>query len=358
MSRDWQRRPAVVRRGGTRQAGVRRGGVRRGASWSPRDIAASAFAFTEETPLEHGFAHAFRDRIVPILRRQETQRQVMRRKALIGIGVSALAGAGAAAGSFMLGFDNGIFIAPAFAVAAAIGSYGYFQNKWTTGLSSEVIPVMCDFLGSMRHGGPALSPAEFEELGVVPTHTGVRLDDTVSGSHNGLGFTLTEARLTTRTSSGKGRTRTTTVFRGLLIRIELAGEAPDIYFARDRGGLANRLSEAFSPVRHGRERIEAGSPDFEALYETYASDPAAARRFITPRLTDGLLEIAQGETGRTRYVAAATRGRGFYLAIPRSDDFLALGSLFRPLNISEDDFHQCLADLALPRRVIEALGTG
>ena len=98
MSRDGQRRPAVVRRGGTRQAGVRRGGVRRGASWSPRDIAASAFAFTEETPLEHGFAHAFRDRIVPILRRQETQRQVMRRKALIGIGVSALAGAGAAAG--------------------------------------------------------------------------------------------------------------------------------------------------------------------------------------------------------------------------------------------------------------------
>ena len=54
----------------------------------------------------------------------------------------------------------------------------------------------------------------------------------------------------------------------------------------------------------------------------------------------------------------ATRGRGFYLAIPRSDDFLALGSLLRPLNVAEDDIHQCLADLALPRRVIEALGGG
>ena len=353
MSRDRRRRPAVVRRGG-----VRRGVRRSGASWSPRDIAASAFAFTEETPLEHGFAHVFRDRIVPILRRQETQRQVMRRKALAGIGVSALAGAGAAAGSFMQGFDNGIFIAPVFAVAAAIGSYGYFQNKWTTGLVSEVIPVMCDFLGGMRYGGPALSPAEFADLGVVPTHTGARLDDTVSGSHDGRGFSLTEARLTTRSSSGKGRTRTTTVFRGLLIRIELAGEAPEIYFARDCGGLANRLGEAFSPVRQGRQRIETGSADFEALYETYTDNPAAARRFITSRLTDGLLEIARAETGAERYIAAATRDRGFYLAIPRSDDFLRLGSLFRPLNISEDDFHQCLADLALPRRVIEALGTG
>jgi len=171
-------------------------------------------------------------------------------------------------------------------------------------------------------------------------------------------FTLTEARLTTRTRSSKGRTRTTTVFRGLLIRIDLAGDAPGIYFARDRGGIVNRLSEAFSPVRRGREKIDTGAADFEALYETYTDDPAAARRFITRRLTDGLLEIARAETGAERYVAAATRGRGFYLAIPRTGDFLALGSLFRPLNVAEDDFHQCLADLALPRRVIEALGPG
>ncbi len=171
-------------------------------------------------------------------------------------------------------------------------------------------------------------------------------------------FTLTEARLTTRTRSSKGRTRTTTVFRGLLIRIDLAGDAPGIYFARDRGGIVNRLSEAFSPVRRGREQIDTGAPEFEALYETYTDDPAAARRFITRRLTDGLLEIARAETGAERYVAAATRGRGFYLAIPRTGDFLALGSLFRPLNVAEDDFHQCLADLALPRRVIEALGPG
>ena len=55
---------------------------------------------------------------------------------------------------------------------------------------------------------------------------------------------------------------------------------------------------------------------------------------------------------------AATRGRGFYLAIPLSKDFLGLGSLLKPLNVSEDDFHQCLAALTLPRRVIESLGGG
>ena len=55
--------------------------VRRASSRVAREIAASTFSFTERTPLEHGFAHVFRDRIVPILRRQETRRQAMRGKA-------------------------------------------------------------------------------------------------------------------------------------------------------------------------------------------------------------------------------------------------------------------------------------
>ena len=280
----------------------------------------------------------------------------MRAKALTWIAAAALAGVAGAVAGFLLGWGNAIFIAPVLALVAGFIAYGHYQKKWTTGLMSEVIPVMCDFLGSMSYGGQRLSPAEFEDLGVVPTHTGSTLDDTVNGSHGGRGFTLTEARLTQRVRSTKGRTRTRTVFRGLMLRIDLAEDVPGIYFARDRGTLANRLSEAFSPVRQGRERIDTGSPDFEELYETYTDDPAAARRFITPRLTGGLLEVARGETGRERYVAAATSGRAFYLAIPRTDDFLALGSLFRPLTVAEDDFHQCLADLALPRRVIDALG--
>ena len=342
MSR--QHRPTVIRPGGSRG--------------KPRPLPASAFSFTEQTPLEHGFAHVFRDRIVPILRRQEESRKVMRRKAIIGIGAAGLAGAGGAAAGLLLDWGGATFIAPILAIVAGFVSYGHYQKKWASGLSSEVIPIMCDFIGEMRHGGQTLSPSEFEDLGVVPYHTGSSLDDTVNGTHHGLGYTLTEAKLTTRTRRSKGRSRTKTVFKGLMIRIELAEDVPGIYFARDWGGLANRISEVFSPVRQGREKIATDFADFEEYYETYTDNPTAARQFITRRLTDGLLEIARGETGRMRYVAAATRGRGFYLAIPRSDDFLGLGSLFRPLNVAEDDFRQCLADLALPRRVIEALRGG
>ncbi len=76
------------------QSGKRRRTVlRRSSSRVAREIAASTFSFTERTPLEHGFAHVFRDRIVPILRRQETRRQAMRGKALTWIGAAGLAAA-------------------------------------------------------------------------------------------------------------------------------------------------------------------------------------------------------------------------------------------------------------------------
>lgn len=332
--------------------------VRRGSGRIKRRVTASDFSFTERSPEEHGFAHLFRDKIVPILRRHEQSRRVMRNKALIRIVALVLIGAGAGAGGFALGWGGPSFILPVLCIFIAIGVFAYSSGKWSSGLSSEVIPVICDFLGDMEYDGPALSPGEFEDLGVVPSHTSSSLDDTVIGRHNGLDYTLTEAKLTYRTRSSKGKSRTRTVFKGLMMRIALAEAAPEITFARDRGGLANRIAETFSSTRQGREKIDTGHGAFEQHYEVYSTDPAAARQFITPRLAAGLLEIAEAEIGDQGYVAAATRGRGFYLAIPRTEDFLGLGSLMRPLTVAEDDFHDCISDLTLPRRVIEALGGG
>ena len=162
---------------------------RRSAGRIRRRVTADDFSFTEQSPLERGFAHVFRDKITPVLRHYEKLRIQMRGKAMVGIGASGLAGAGGGAAAYMQGWETATFIAPVLGIIGAIGSFGYFQSKWSSGLSSEVIPILCDFLGEMTHGGPALSPGEFEDLGVVPYHTGSSLDDTVTGTHNGLGYT-------------------------------------------------------------------------------------------------------------------------------------------------------------------------
>ena len=314
----------------------------------------TGFSFTERGPVERGFTEVFRREIVPLLEHHEARRREMRGKALKAMGVSGLAGVGGAGGSYGAGLDDGVIIAPLLGGTGAFIAYTHYRNSWAESLSADIMPVICRFLGGMEYGGAALAPDEFADLDLVPYYSRADVEDSVNGSHEGLGYQLVEVRLKRRTRT-RGRTRTRTVFRGLLIRIELLEEVPEIHFARDRGGIGNWLGEAFSEHRDSETRIETPFPEFEKHYETYARDRAGAEDFLTPELTTGLLAVAEVETGRPRHLAAATRGRGFYLALPRKDDFLSLGSLFRPLTLAGDDLHQCIADLDLPRRVIDTL---
>lgn len=311
-------------------------------------------SFTERAPHEAGFAEVFRREIVPVLERHEAERVAIAAKArqwMLGTGAG---GAALTIGLTAAGLWNFAIIAGGLAAVFTLAAKSTYEKKWQTGLSSEVMPIACRFLGELEHGRQAIQPARFREVGLVPSYTRAALEDPAIGTHAGLAYAMTEARLTERRTGSKGKTRNVTVFRGILMRIELATEAPSIFFARDHGKLGNWLADTFSSFRRDRTRIEVDDPEFEATYETYAKDEAEARAFITPRLTQGLMEVARSETGRD-YVAAALAGKNLYLALPRSGDFLALGRLFTPLAVAEEDFHRLLADLTLPRRVIDAL---
>ena len=313
------------------------------------------FSFTERAPLEAGFSEVFRSRIVPVLARHEATRRTRRRTALrwmAATGAGGLGGLGAAAGAGEAGLGLGA------ALVGGAGTWGvksWHESRWQAGLGAEVLPVLCDFLGDMRHGGPGVDLAPFERLGVVPSHHRAALEDSVGGTHRGIDWALSEARLTRRTHTRRGRTRSRTVFRGLLIRIATVNSAPRIYFGRDRGAALNWLSETFSGARAGLERVTLDDPEFEAVYEVYSDEPEAARSYLVDTVPAGLRRVALEEAGGRDYVAAAFEGDGFYLALPRKRDFLRLGSLFTPLTGIEEDLHAALADLDLPRRVIDAL---
>lgn len=310
--------------------------------------------FTEQGEHERGFADVFRREIVPIVDRHEEMRKAASRKAVLWITVSIVVGALGAALLFAIGIWNFAIMAGVVGVIAAFGVFSHHQKKWQTGLSAEIMPLACTFLGELEYGKQRIEPAQFSALGVVETFSGMTLEDPVNGTHAGLSYAMTEARLTQRRSSGKSGSKTVTVFKGLLIRIELATPAPSIFFARDRGGVGNWIADRFSAARRGRRKLEIGDPEFEATYETYADDEVAAREFITPRLTSGLMEVARAEAGRD-YISAALSGRHLWLALPRKGEFLTLGALFRPLRVGEEDIHALLTDLMLPRRVIDAL---
>ncbi|MEM9140987.1 MAG: DUF3137 domain-containing protein, partial [Pseudomonadota bacterium] len=308
------------------------------------------YSFTEQAPYEQGFARVFQDRIAPILDGHEQERLKMRKKALMGMGAGGTVGVGSAGGGIAVESEYGIF----GAVIGGIGAFGaksYFEGQWRAGLGGEVLPILCEFLGEMSYGDQRINLSEFSNVGVLPNYDRSHLEDPVAGTHDGLNWAMTEAKLEKRTRDSKGRTKTTTVFRGLLFKIQINGPAPRIFFGRDRGGTLNWLSETFSSSRRGLEKVHVPDPAFEDIYETYSDNPTAALQFIDGRLTSGLLEVAKTESGK-KYISCAMEGDGLYLAMPRSSDFLGLGSLFRPLTTIDKDLHEALADLTMPGRVI------
>ena len=311
------------------------------------------YTFTEAADHEKGFARVFQDRIVPILRRHEETRQEYRKKALTGMGVAGAGGAGSAGAGITYENEYG-FIGTVLGGVGAFGVKAYYEGKWKSGLGSEVLPILCEFLGEMTYGEQRINLSEHARLGLLPSYNTSHVEDPVHGSHDGLEWAMTEAVLKQKSRDSKGRTRTSTVFRGLLFKIQIHGPAPRIFFGKDRGGMLNWLSESFSSARKGMEKIEVGDQAFQEIYEVYTTDPMGAQRFIDHRMTEGLLEVARSEGGK-RYIACAMEGGGLYLALPRSGDFLGLGSLFKPLTTIENDLHEALSDLTLPARVIDRL---
>lgn len=312
-----------------------------------------SFSFTEQTPREAGFRQVFETQIVPILERHEAKRLDYRKKALIGMGATGTGSAGAFGAGATYDSEFGLF----GGLAGGVGTWAvkaYFESQWRAGLGSQILPILCEFMGEMTYGEQRIRLAQFERLGVVPRFDQSTLEDPVVGSHDGLDWQMTEARLQTVSRDSKGRKRTSTVFRGLLFMIAIQGPAPRIFFGRDRGGALNWLSETFSSSRSGLEKLEIDDREFESVYETYTDNPAAARAFIDHRLTAGLLEVARVESGKA-YISCAMEGDWLYLALPRSGNFLGLGSLFKPLTTIEADLHEAIADLDLPARVLDRL---
>lgn len=313
------------------------------------------YSFTERAPYEAGFADLFQREIVPILQKHESERKTLKSKAIKGMGIAGALGVGGVGAGIGFEAEIGAFISGGL---GAFGTYGvkhYYESSWKSALGEEVLPILCEFLGDMSYGAQQIQPGVFENLGVVPNYNEMTLEDPVSGTHKGLHWAMTEASLRRRTRDSKGRNKTTTVFRGLLFQIMVDHPAPKIFFGKDRGSMLNWVSESWSSARKDMEKIEIDDAEFEEVYEVYTDNPEAAKNYVVDQVIWGMKQLAKEEAGGKKYIGAAFHGDLFYLALPRKGDFLGLGSLFKPLNTLEEDLHQALSDLDLPRRMIDAL---
>lgn len=231
---------------------------------------------------------------------------------------------------------------------------GREQRHFRHRVRDLVMPAICQAVGDLRHSAgsaPGIPFDELERLGLLPRHNRRRIDDVFEGRHRETEFVMVEARL--RYHSGGRRSRTRTVFRGLIFAIEVPRDVPGrILVAREAGAIGNRLKgwiKGFS----GLERVPLPHPAFEARFEVYSDSPAVARDVVGPAFCDAMVALAEAHEGQT--IQGAFRSRWFYLTIPKRRDQFRLGSLFHPLDDLEAEVEQVLHDVRIVHRVIDTL---
>jgi hypothetical protein len=245
-------------------------------------------------------------------------------------------------------------LATAVPLAIGVTVLSSQQRKFRHRVRDLVMPAICAAIGDLQHGAGDASAVPFddlESLGLLPNHNRRTIDDIFEGRHRGTGFVMAEARL--RRRSGGRRRSTRTVFRGLILAIEVPREVrPRILIAREAGAVGNRLKgwiKGFS----GLARVSLPHPAFEARFEVYSDNPAAAREVVGPGFCDAMAALADAH--RERPIQGAFRGRWFYLAMRERGDSFRLGSLFRPLHGLAAEAEQVLQEVRIVHRVIDTL---
>ena len=228
------------------------------------------------------------------------------------------------------------------------------QRRFRHRVRDLVMPAICQAAGDLRHSAgsaPGIPFDELESLRLLPRHNHRRIDDVFEGRHRETEFVMAEARL--RHRSGGRRSRTRTVFRGLVFAIEVPRDVPArILVAREAGAIGNRLKSWIKGFS-GLERVSLPHPAFEERFEVYSEGPAVARDVVGPAFCDAMVALAEAHQGQT--IQGAFRSRWFYLTIPKRRDQFRLGSLFHPLDNLEAEVEQALHDVRIVHRVIDTL---
>jgi hypothetical protein len=289
-------------------------------------------SFTEKSVLERGFEAVFQAEIAPRVDALQADHSGLRERTIRELKLLAAATAAATLIVFVLllsGFLQAGWLVLLPSLAVGLGAWVVWrrQQAWAESLIEAVMPSFCRFLGDLRYTRQGTDDAyvdPFEALGLVGAANGRRLEHFIEGRHRGTGFNLVHAQLSQR-SGGKNKS-TSSVFQGLLFRIEVPTRAPLPIvimprFARLPGPLALLQRRANDKL----PEIAIDQPDFAEKFVVRAevtgpTDEAAVRAFLTPGFLAALLAIDEAEAKRSYGLAglsAGFAGDTFYLTLSR-----------------------------------------
>ncbi|PCI47776.1 MAG: hypothetical protein COB49_06725 [Alphaproteobacteria bacterium] len=216
-------------------------------------------------------------------------------------------------------------------VAMAVAGIGYLAFRPLARMQENAkvrtMTSLCRFLGLNYHLKPSgVSLTRLGELDLIPSYHESKLEDQIEGDVRGVDFNLFEARLIKRTRDSKGRTRRTTVFRGLLCEFDFHKNfTGTTIITRDH----TRLGNFFAKFGKIGERIKLEDPQFEKLFEVYGTDQVESRYLLTPAFMERIRDL-NAVVGSGNLQLAFDRGR-LLLALKKDGNSFEGGHIFSDL---------------------------
>lgn len=220
----------------------------------------------------------------------------------------------------------------AFALPLLFGAGVVFLALWPLRklhgeVKSFLLGKVCGFLKLTYSEVPSGFPFDnFNDVGLLPGHHRRKLEDNISGSHDGVDFSLCEARLERRQTNSKGRTTYVEVYHGILFKLTFPKRFNGRTLVTRDGGSIGNFFRGFGKG----ERVTLEDPRFEKLFEVYSSDQVEARYLLTPTFMERLMALV--ETFGKKSVELAFVDDRLLVSIRVSTDQFEGGGMFQAMD--------------------------
>ncbi len=280
-----------------------------------------------------------RDEIDAMLRAAEPRRMEVLSASLNLVGGTFLV---------LLGHLDAFFLWP---VAAALGAWGVWrlsQRLWRDLAIAVLAPAIGERWGQVDFAS-GWGAVEIEKwLGDLFSDEGMRVVAWQSGGrYREIDYRLTESTIWRQRKSGQRITH--------VMQVEIA--VPRSFSGNvqlvPRSGFAAEVDDLLRQVTGSAERRLEVDPDFDAVFDTIASENASVGTLLTPDFRRAMLALAARHP--QTYLTARFEHGWFSLRLPIPHLVFASTSLTKPLTDMAEDADALWWDLTVPHRLIDAL---
>ena len=316
------------------------------------------FKYTERADYEIGFSNVYDAKIAPYLREQETLR--LKAASRRGKWIWVVAGITAFLAYTALSVHPVLPIFPIF-FGGGLALFLYLSrfDGLREDAANHIRPILCDFFEDVTysdlHPGEGFSLSNMRELNLVPDADDTRIGPSISGTWRNTAYRLTQAGFYKSYRDSDNKRRTNCLFSGILLEIDCPIEMPTTVFYPDFGETMNTLYSWATQANRPPHKLSFPDAEVEAVFEVYTDDIEATKAHLDPGFGRKLLAFAQEYQARKQHISAAFQGRRFFMAISLEDGFMKLDIMDRPLHQSNDKISAALADLMIPRDIIDRL---